>query len=151
MENCLCCLANSGERRISPGQAIFDGEFWLVEHAYPTSLLGWTVVRLKRHCEALHLLSKQEFTELAQIQFAVTKALHELLDLEKEYVACFSEKEGFKHLHVHVIPKIKGTRPEDGGVNAFRFLGPAAENFLSDQKIVEFSSRIKTAFLAYFD
>jgi len=88
---------------------------------------------------------------LAMIQFAVTRTLHELLDPEKEYVACFAEKEGFKHLHVHIIPKPHRTRPEDGGVNAFRFLGPAAENLLSDQKIVEFSSQMKSALLAYFD
>ncbi len=41
----------------------------MVDHAYPTSHLGWLVIVLKRHVEALHELRKEEFVELAEIEY----------------------------------------------------------------------------------
>ncbi len=35
---CFTCQSISGEKRISPGPAIHEGNFWLVEHAYPCRL-----------------------------------------------------------------------------------------------------------------
>ena len=41
---CLICCSISGERRISPGPFIYEGAYWLVDHAYPTLLKGWLVI-----------------------------------------------------------------------------------------------------------
>src|SRR5512135_1177493 len=76
---CWTCRSNSGEQRISPGPTIFEGKYWFVEHAYPVKVLGWLVIVLKRHAEALHELAAEEFTELAQIQARVIPLLHEEL------------------------------------------------------------------------
>ena len=65
---CFSCRSISGDKRISPGPYIHEGNYWLVDHAYPTSLKGWLVIVLKRHVEALHELSQEEFKELADIQ-----------------------------------------------------------------------------------
>lgn len=46
---CFTCLSNSGEKRISPGATIYEGQYWLVEHAYPVRRTGWIVIVLKRH------------------------------------------------------------------------------------------------------
>jgi diadenosine tetraphosphate (Ap4A) HIT family hydrolase len=54
-------VSNSGDKRISPGCQIFNGKYWLVEHAYPSNLVGWLVIVLKRHCEKLHDLEKEEW------------------------------------------------------------------------------------------
>ena len=69
---CWTCKSNTGEKRISPGPTIFEGEYWLVEHAYPVKTIGWLVIVLKRHAEALHELTPEEFAELAQIQARLT-------------------------------------------------------------------------------
>lgn len=102
---CWTCLSNSGVRRISPGQTIYEGQFWLVEHAYPTALKGWLVIVLKRHTESLHTLTQAEFTELGVIQARACHLLHQLLKCEKEYVMCVAEAEHFTHVHFHVVPK----------------------------------------------
>ena len=62
--DCPVCRSNEGVHRISPGVVIYEGQAWLVEHAYPTSLLGWLVIVLRRHSEALHDLTPDEATEL---------------------------------------------------------------------------------------
>ena len=119
---CWSCLSNSGERRISPGPAIYEGKFWLVEHAYPSSLLGWLVIVLRRHSEALHDLSTEEFSELGEIQGRLMPLLHEVVRSEKEYVACFAELDHFKHVHFHVIPKPVGLAEQLVGSKIFAFL-----------------------------
>jgi diadenosine tetraphosphate (Ap4A) HIT family hydrolase len=72
---CLSCRSISGEKRISPGPVIYEGTYWLVDHAYPTSHLGWLVIVLKRHAEALHELSREEFAELAEIQYKLAQVM----------------------------------------------------------------------------
>jgi|SRR5215216_4255221 len=69
---CWTCKSNTGEKRISPGPTIFEGKYWLVEHAYPVKAIGWLIIVLKRHAEVLHELTAEEFTELAQIQVKLT-------------------------------------------------------------------------------
>ena len=89
--DCYSCLSISGERRISPGPPIFEGRFWLIEHAYPCAMKGWLVIVLKRHAEALHELSEEESHELAELQLRTAKILHSEIGSEKEYIACFGE------------------------------------------------------------
>jgi diadenosine tetraphosphate (Ap4A) HIT family hydrolase len=103
--NCWTCRSNSGEQRISPGPPIYEGRFWIVEHAYPTQLLGWLVIVLRRHAEALHELTRDEFLELASIQYDVLTELYAALHCPKEYLACYAELEHFQHIHFHVVPK----------------------------------------------
>jgi hypothetical protein len=52
---CHSCRSISGEKRISPGPFIYEGAYWLVDPAYPTSHLGWLVIVLKRHFRWLGL------------------------------------------------------------------------------------------------
>ena len=59
----------------SPGPYIYEGRSWVVDHAYPTSLKGWLVIVLKRHVEALHDLTHEEFRELADIQYRLAQVM----------------------------------------------------------------------------
>src|SRR5260370_42064131 len=103
--DCLCCRSISGEKRISPGPFIHEGAYWLVDHAYPTSHLGWLVIVLKRHAEALHELSRAEFAELAEIQYKLAQVMRQDTNVEKEYTMCFAEAPGFCHIHIHFVPR----------------------------------------------
>ncbi len=122
-ETCWSCLANEGIRRISPGPTIYEGQYWLLEHAYPTKLKGWLVIVLKRHAEALHALTPNEFAELAEIQARATKLLSEVLACEKEYVMCLAEAEHFHHIHVHIVPRARDLSSELIGTKIFALLG----------------------------
>jgi len=102
---CLSCRSISGEKRISPGPFIHEGAYWLVDHAYPTSHLGWLVIVLKRHAEALHELSREEFAELAEIQYKLAQVMRQDTRVEKEYMMLFAEAPGFSHIHIHFVPK----------------------------------------------
>lgn len=120
--DCFSCRSNTGEQRISPAPTLYAGQYWLVEHAYPTRLAGWLVAVLKRHCEALHELTPDEWRELAEIQAALLPLLAEATGCEKEYTACFAEMPGFKHIHFHIIPKPAELPAELTGSHAFALL-----------------------------
>jgi diadenosine tetraphosphate (Ap4A) HIT family hydrolase len=119
---CLSCLSLSGEKRISPGPFIYQGQYWVVDHAYPTSYLGWLVIVPRRHVEALHELTREEFAELADIAYRVAQVMGTERGIVKEYLMCFAEGEGFHHVHIHVVPRPADLPDACKGPRIFTFL-----------------------------
>jgi diadenosine tetraphosphate (Ap4A) HIT family hydrolase len=117
---------------------IFDGKYWIVEHAYPSGLLGWVVIVLKRHCEELHNLTREEWIEFSNIQYDLLTAMNSELIISKEYLACFAEMEGFKHIHFHVIPKTSEYDEENKGTKAFQYLKAEIYEPINDNEIIEY-------------
>ncbi|MEO6458764.1 MAG: hypothetical protein ABIO92_10925 [Chloroflexia bacterium] len=141
---CYSCKSNSGERRISPGPTIYEGEYWYVEHAYPVRMKGWLVLVLKRHAEALHELSAEEFVELGVLQGAVTKLLHAEIGTQKEYTMCFAEADHFNHVHLHVVAKAHDLPHELRGPRIFAMLKTDEGDPLPPEEIAEFCNHLKS-------
>ena len=140
---CWTCLSNSGIRRISPGPTVYEGKYWLVEHAYPTALKGWMVIVLKRHCEALHALIPEEFAEFGQIQAKVCRLLHEHLKCEKEYLMCLAEAPHFTHIHYHVVPKSHDLPDSLKATRIFSLLNVSAEDAIPPDEIRAFCEQLR--------
>ena len=143
---CLTCKSNSGEQRISPGPTIYEGEYWLVEHAYPIRRVGWLVIVLKRHAEALHELSAAEFADLGRLLSLATHFLSEELHCQKEYISCYGEAEGFPHIHFHVFAK-PANLPEDlKGGQSFNLLKVSREEAVPPAEIIPFCESLQNKF-----
>jgi len=140
---CLSCQSIQGINRISPGITIFEGEYWLLEHAYPTGLKGWLVIVLKRHVEAFHELSEAELSEWAIIIKKATKLLKQIFNCEKEYLMTFCEKDGFSHLHTHVVPRLTDIPPETKGTKIFTYLKTDA---IPEADIIDICQRLAEEF-----
>ena len=78
-----------------------------MDHAYPTRMKGWLVLVLKRHAEALHELSTEEYTEMAALLERTVRLLRSEMGCAKEYAMCFAEAEHFNHIHLHVVPRLR--------------------------------------------
>jgi len=143
---CYSCRSISGEQRISPGPTIYAGEYWLVEHAYPCGMKGWLVIVLKRHVEALHELSHEEFVELSQLLEKAVRALNRYLGCGKEYVACFAEAAHFNHIHFHVIAKPENLAPELAGTAIFRMLKVAQNEVIAPHEIKRLCAQLQAYF-----
>ncbi len=143
---CWTCKSNSGEKRISPGPTIFEGKYWFLEHAYPVKIVGWLVIVLKRHAEALHELTTEEFAELAQIQAKAISLLHEELHSEKEYLSCYAEMEHFRHIHVHVFARPADWPEELKGGGSFKLLKVTPEEAVPPKEIIAFCELLKSKF-----
>jgi diadenosine tetraphosphate (Ap4A) HIT family hydrolase len=146
---CWTCQSNTGEKRISPGPTIFEGRYWFVEHANPVKAIGWLVIVMKRHAEALHQLTPEEFAELGHIQGRLVTLLHEELNCEKEYVSCYAEKEHFHHIHFHVFAKPFGLPDELRGGGSFALLKVSPEEAVPSDQIVSFCERLKDRFVSF--
>jgi diadenosine tetraphosphate (Ap4A) HIT family hydrolase len=143
---CYSCLANAGQRRISPGPVIYEGEHWKVDHAYPTKLVGWLVLVLKRHAEALHELSAAECAEMGALLGRAARALREETGCEKEYLACFAEADHFHHVHIHVVARRADLPHELQGPRSFALLNPAPEDAASAEDVTAFCQRMQAHF-----
>jgi diadenosine tetraphosphate (Ap4A) HIT family hydrolase len=143
---CLTCKSISGEQPISPAPRIFEGQYWLVDHAYPCKLTGWLVLVLKQHAEALHKLSSEEFTEMGDLLGRAVKALKNVVGSEKEYVMCFAEAEGFQHIHVHIVPKASDLPEELRGPGVFAMLKVSPEDAVPPDELRAFCDTLRNAF-----
>jgi diadenosine tetraphosphate (Ap4A) HIT family hydrolase len=141
--DCLTCLNLSEERRISPGPFIYKGTYWVVDHAFPTTHPGWLVILPKRHIEALHELTKEEFQELAEIEYKVIQAMHTDPAIQKEYMMCFAEGEGFQHVHIHVVPKPADLPAHLKGPRVFALLAVDEEHAIGTQELTAFCEEFK--------
>jgi len=142
--DCYSCKSNSGEQRISPGPTIYEGKYWYVEHAYPVGMVGWLVLVLKRHVEALHELSAHEFAELGVLQGTVARLLHLELSSQKEYIMCFAEAEHFNHVHVHIVAIAHDLPHELRGPRILAMLKSEQVEPLPPDEIAAFCSHLKS-------
>jgi diadenosine tetraphosphate (Ap4A) HIT family hydrolase len=136
--DCLTCLNLSGERRISPGPFIYEGTHWMVDHAYPTTHLGWLVILPRRHIEALHELTRAEFQELAEIEYKLVQVMHSDPEIEKEYCMCFAEGKGFHHVHIHIVPRPADLPANLKGPRIFALLTVDAEHSIAAPELTAF-------------
>ena len=104
--SCSSCQAIQGRVSLTITPRILETEHWIVEHIHPTSIKGWLVVVLNRHCNALHHLTSEEFEEFGRLLPLLCQVLNEVLKTEKEYVIQLAEGEGFNHVHFHVIARL---------------------------------------------
>jgi diadenosine tetraphosphate (Ap4A) HIT family hydrolase len=118
----------------------------MVEHAYPVKRVGWLVLVLKRHAEALHDLSAEEFTELGGLLSLTTRFLSEELHNQKEYISCYGEAEGFPHIHFHVFAKPADLPEELKGGKSFSLLKVSREEAAPPSEIVAFCERLRVRF-----
>jgi diadenosine tetraphosphate (Ap4A) HIT family hydrolase len=140
--DCYSCRALRGERRISPGQPIYDGQCWRVDHAWPTALVGWVVLVLRRHATALHELTSDEFAEVGTLLARTVRALHAETGSAKEYLACFAEADHFNHVHIHIVPRASDLPHELQGQHVFALLKPVEGEAAPEAEIQAFCTRL---------
>ena len=143
---CLSCRGLEGNPRISPGPPIYIGRYWQVEHAYPSKLVGWLVIALRRHATALHELTAAEFAELGTLLERTVRLVHAATDSVKEYVACYAEAPGFEHIHFHVVPRVADLPEALRGAGSFDLLRVSREDAASSAAVVAFCVSMRAAF-----
>jgi diadenosine tetraphosphate (Ap4A) HIT family hydrolase len=144
---CLSCLSLQRIQRISPGPYIYEGRSWVVDHAYPTSLKGWLVIILKRHVEALHDLTHEEFRELADIQYRLAQVMQSRASIEKEYMMCFAEAKHFQHIHIHFVAKPIDLPKEAKGPGIFSYLNVEQQSAVAPDEIMALCQELKEALI----
>ncbi|MYS83367.1 HIT family protein [Embleya scabrispora] len=111
----------------------FDA-WWRVAHAFDTALPGWLVLVPRRHVVSIAELTGDEAGTLGTWQVALARALREVTGCTKTYVAQFAEREGFAHVHFHIVPRPPDLAAELRGPGAFAMLGrPEGERVTAER------------------
>ncbi len=126
---CLPCELTAEGDRLPLRERIHVDGGWRVAHDFNAGLPGWLVVVARRHITSLHELTAEEATALGPLLRAGTQALVDVLGCTKTYVMLFAEKEGFAHLHLHLVPRMADI-PEDRK-------GPGAMASMHDEAVPE--------------
>ena len=133
--DCLTCQALQEKIRLTDAPTVIETGLWKVEHAYPTSIKGWLVIVLKRHCEAVHELTGPELAEFGKLLGVCSQALQAVLGARKEYVMQFAEQAGFHHVHFHLVPRTPDMPPSLIGPQVFSALGDKAKHPLPQEEV----------------
>jgi diadenosine tetraphosphate (Ap4A) HIT family hydrolase len=97
-------------KRTPPGGVIYEDDYWHVDSAVgPVYWPGFLIVKLKRHCEHLAELTRQEADALGPVIQMTCAALTAALQPAKVYVCSFGD--GVKHIHFWVLPRPPEMRP----------------------------------------
>ena len=99
---------------------------WRVAHDFNSSLQGWLIVAPLRHVESLDQLTSEEAQALGGLLRNATIALRSVTGCEKTYVMLFAEAEGFAHLHMHVVPRMRDQPSDRRGPDVFGYLKDGA-------------------------
>lgn len=107
--NCISCEIVAGQR-VEPGGTLYENAFWHVGSVLqPVVWHGFTIVKLRRHCEHLAQLTPQEAAGLGPVLSATCQALTDVLHPGKVYVSSFGD--GVQHIHFWVLPRPAAMRP----------------------------------------
>lgn len=134
-DNCKSCQAIQGLISLTNTPRILETSHWILEHDYPSSIKGWLVIVLKRHCRALHDLTKEEMLEFGELLSNTCQALHKVMRTESEYVVQFAEGDGFHHVHFHVIARLPQWPDTLRGFNVISGVGKAVINPLQSEDL----------------
>ena len=99
----MACDVLTGKRQ-APGGVIYEDDYWRVDHCLsPVLLLGFLIIKTKRHCEQLAELTPEEGAALGPIIHNTCLVVSQILQPAKVYVCSFGE--AVKHIHFYVIPR----------------------------------------------
>lgn len=86
----------------------------------------------RRHITSLAELTSEEAVSLGPLLRRLTAALAEVTGCQKTYVALFAEDDGFDHLHLHVVPRVRDLPDDRRGPQVFGYLARDESEWLPE-------------------
>jgi diadenosine tetraphosphate (Ap4A) HIT family hydrolase len=141
--DCYACRNEARFHELPPRERIAADESWRVVHDFNSALPGWLVLLPRRHVTAIAELTDVEAATLGQWQVRLSRALHEVTGCAKTYVLQLAEREGFAHVHFHIVPRMPDQPADRRGPAVFGYLDP--ERALPDAERDELALAIRVA------
>lgn len=119
MTDCYTCVQEARFDSLPAWERVAFDEHWRVAHSLDTALAGWLVLVPRRHVTAVADLTDVEAADLGAWQVRLSRALRDVTGCPRTYIAQFAEKQGFAHVHFHVIPRAADLEPSLRGPGVF--------------------------------
>lgn len=141
VDGCRICALQADVDALPARERIHVGRHWRLAHGW-SSLEGWLVACSLLHHESLDELGGDALASLGPLVAAAGSALKRAVGCERTYLALFAERPGFRHLHVHVVPRMPWFGPGEAGPGAFRFLNPPEHELLPAARRDELAAQL---------
>jgi diadenosine tetraphosphate (Ap4A) HIT family hydrolase len=145
--DCLSCQSLLGTKRIPPGNPIFTSKHWTLEHKSQSPIYGWVILVLNTHKSSLADISEEEWREYSTLMPIIFRILKNTFDCEQLYVCQFAAKQGFEHIHWHIIPTNHDLPEKYRGSKIFTILNEPLWR-IADRDIIELSEKLQKKFAA---
>lgn len=147
MQQCYTCeLLKKRDGGNAPlWDCIYRSPYWDVVHSYNTALLGWLVLVVRRHIEAVDEMTTDEALELGKMIHQVSLVLKEVTGCLKTYVIQFAEHPEHPHVHFHIIPRMADQPEDHKSTNIFKYLGVAEGEQVSKEEMNRIASRVQSS------
>ncbi|GAA1864121.1 HIT family protein [Asanoa iriomotensis] len=143
---CHSCR-NNQQSVLPPRELVCGDEHWRVAHAFDAALSGWLVLVPRRHVTSIADLTDAEAATLGTWQVRLSRALRAVTGCVKTYVVQFAEKDGFAHVHFHVVPRMPDLPHDRRGPGIFAYLGAPEARRVTEQH----QDALATALRAHLD
>lgn len=120
---CYACRSNERVGELPARELVAADEHWRVAHAFDSGLAGWLVIVPRRHVVSIADLTDAEAAGLGVWQVRLSRALRAVTGCAKTYLMQFAEKEGFAHVHFHLVPRMPDLPADRRGPRIFAYLG----------------------------
>lgn len=139
---CYTCDQEARFGALPPREKIAFDDHWRVAHAIDTALPGWLVLVPRRHVTTVAALNDTEAFTLGLWQVRLSRALRETTACLKTYVAQFSERRGFGHVHFHIVPRASDLPREFRGPRVFGLLGRTGADVVPFDTMNELAAKL---------
>lgn len=103
---CISCRTLAGAVA-PPGGVVYDTPHWAVFlRSRPLLVPGQGFIVLRRHCEDIAALTDDEAASLGVVVRQVAAAYNAVLAPERVHIGLYGE--GVRHIHLHVMPRMRG-------------------------------------------
>ena len=108
MKNCEFCFITDGDKY----NEIYETAYWRVLLTHDQYYLGRCILPLKRHCEALHHVTLEEWLELKQLIDTLEQIFREEFQATLSNWCChlnntFKVRPACPHVHFHFRPRYR--------------------------------------------
>lgn len=141
--DCYTCHNNQQIDTLPTRENVAADDHWRIAHAFDTTLPGWLVLVPRRHVASIAELTDAEAASLGTWQVQLSRALRAVTGCTKTYLMQFAEKEGFAHVHFHVVPRMPDLPDDRRGPAIFGYLGAAEGQRLDEAHQDEIAEAIR--------
>ncbi|MGW3607967.1 HIT family protein [Micromonospora sp. NPDC005161] len=141
--DCYTCHNTQQFGTLPARELVAADEHWRIAHAFETALPGWLVLVPRRHVDSIADLTDAEAASLGTWQVRLSRALRIVTGCAKTYVVQFAEKEGFAHVHFHVVPRMPDLPDDRRGPRIFAYLGASEEQRVNEQQQDELATELR--------
>ncbi|MFG1761067.1 HIT family protein [Micromonospora echinofusca] len=141
--DCYTCQRNRQIDALPARELVAVDEHWRVAHAFDAALPGWLVLVPRRHVASIAELTDAEAASLGTWQVRLSRALRAVTGCSKTYVMQFAEKEGFAHVHFHVVPRMPDLPDDRRGPAIFGYLGASQGQRLDELQQDEVAAALR--------